>query len=331
MFQEAKCDLCGDCLVECKYVNFPREKAIEEITALREGRKAEILTHCVTCAGCNENCPQDARPFDLIVESIAKMQPFMVPPQVFEMFGQATSLPSEVIEGSDPKRALSVCALEPMIPPPLLEHPAFHGLTMAKGGDYFCYLGTIHILMGATLPAKARALVERLAALGKEEIVFLHDECYSMVAHQAPEYGIEAPFKSVHVLEYLNNWMREHPDQVRPLGRKIAYQRPCSSRFAPGSDAMVDDFLALLGLERTEREYDRKGALCCGAAVMSAGKLVVTMQTQMNNLADARQSGAEAMAYVCPVCGTMLAEACSEAQFPAQSLFEMFLEATSPA
>ncbi len=331
MFQEAKCDLCGDCLVECQYVDYPREKAVEEIKALIEGRKAEILSHCVTCIGCNENCPQDAKPFDLIVESIARMEPFMVPPQVFEMFGQATSLPSEVVQGSNPAQALSVCALEPMIPPPLLGHPAFAGLTMAKGGDYFCYLGTIHILMGAGLPDKAHALVERLSALGKEEIIFLHDECYAMVAQKAPEYGIEVPFKSRHILEYLSAWLRDHPDQVRPLGRKIAYQRPCSSRLTPDSDAMVDEFLELVGVERTARQYDRKGALCCGAAVMGTGKLAVAMQYQMNNLADARQSGADAMGYLCPVCGMMLAEACQEAQFPAQSLFEMFLEATTPA
>jgi Fe-S oxidoreductase len=329
MFQESKCDLCGDCLVECQYVDYSREKAVEEIKALISGRPADILSQCVTCIGCNENCPQDADPFDLIITSIAKMQPFMVPPQTFEMFGQAAGLPSMVVPGANKKQVLSLCALEPMLPPNLAAHPAFTDLTVAKGGDYFCYLGTIHLLMGDSLPAKGRALVDRLAALNAEEVIFVHDECYAMVAQKSPEYGIEVPFKSRHILEYLNSYLKENSSKVRPLGRKIAYQRPCSSRFIPNSDEMVDEFLELVGVERVARKFDRKSALCCGAAVMGTGRLAVAMESQMKNLADAQENGAQAMGYICPICGMMLGEICQETQFPAHSLFELFLEATA--
>lgn len=329
MFQEAKCDLCGDCLVECHYADFSREKAISEIKALVNGQRADILTQCVTCIACNENCPQDADPFDLIITSIEKTAPFMVPPQSLEMFSQAAGMPSMVVPGVNQKQALSICALEPMLPPALLAHPAFKDFTVVKGGDYFCYLGTIHLLMGDSLPEKARNLVERLAATNAEEIIFLHDECYAMVAVKAPEYGIEVPFKSRHILEYLNGYLRDHRGKVRPLGRKIAFQRPCSSRFVPGFDEMVDEFLEHVGVERVQRKFDRKGALCCGAAIMGIGRLAQGMESQMENLADARENGAEALGYLCPMCGMLLQEICQKSQFPAQSLFELLLEASA--
>ena len=38
MFLPEKCDLCDDCLVECKYINYERTAAIAESAALIEGR-----------------------------------------------------------------------------------------------------------------------------------------------------------------------------------------------------------------------------------------------------------------------------------------------------
>jgi len=56
MFDRSKCDLCGDCLVKCLYVNYDRKKAVQEMTALIEDREAEILKECITCVACNEYC-----------------------------------------------------------------------------------------------------------------------------------------------------------------------------------------------------------------------------------------------------------------------------------
>jgi len=49
MWNKEKCNLCGDCLVKCLYVNYDREKAIQQIEELMEGKPAEILSECVTC------------------------------------------------------------------------------------------------------------------------------------------------------------------------------------------------------------------------------------------------------------------------------------------
>ena len=67
MFDTSKCDYCGDCLLRCQYVDYYREKAIQEITAVIEGSEAGILGECTTCMACNEYCQKGANPYDLIL------------------------------------------------------------------------------------------------------------------------------------------------------------------------------------------------------------------------------------------------------------------------
>ena len=39
MWDASKCNLCGDCLVKCLYVNYDKEKAVAEIKALMEEKR----------------------------------------------------------------------------------------------------------------------------------------------------------------------------------------------------------------------------------------------------------------------------------------------------
>ena len=66
MWDADKCDLCGECLTRCHYVDYDQETAVGQIQALMEGKPADILKACVTCCACNEYCPTGANPFDLI-------------------------------------------------------------------------------------------------------------------------------------------------------------------------------------------------------------------------------------------------------------------------
>ena len=66
MWDASKCDLCGDCLVKCRYVDYDRDRAIGEIRLLMEGKPADILDSCITCNACFQYCPTGADPADLI-------------------------------------------------------------------------------------------------------------------------------------------------------------------------------------------------------------------------------------------------------------------------
>ena len=41
MWDASKCNLCGDCLVSCRYTGYDRDGAIAQITLLMEGKDAE--------------------------------------------------------------------------------------------------------------------------------------------------------------------------------------------------------------------------------------------------------------------------------------------------
>ena len=66
MFDKNKCDVCGDCLTRCAYVDYSHQQAVREFETLLAGKPADILTSCVTCMACNEYCEKGAQPFDLI-------------------------------------------------------------------------------------------------------------------------------------------------------------------------------------------------------------------------------------------------------------------------
>ena len=43
MWEAERCNLCGDCLVRCQYVDFDEDKAVAQIKELMEGKPADIL------------------------------------------------------------------------------------------------------------------------------------------------------------------------------------------------------------------------------------------------------------------------------------------------
>lgn len=73
-----KCNLCGDCLVKCLYVDYEKDKAIAQIKALTKGKEAEVLIKRVTCSGCLEYCPTGADPYDLILKAQEKFHAFPI-------------------------------------------------------------------------------------------------------------------------------------------------------------------------------------------------------------------------------------------------------------
>jgi Fe-S oxidoreductase len=186
----------------------------------------------------------------------------------------------------------------------------FDGMTVAKGGEYFCYLGYVHIGMDSPLKEQAQSFMDKLAAIGSHEIVFLHADCHAMI-NKMPEYGIEVPFKATHLIEYMRDYLKEHPEMISPLNRKIAYQRPCASRYSPEIEPALDELFELIGVERVERKYDRESALCCGG-MFSRIYPDRIKPLMAGNIRDARENRAEAMVFLCPLCMVTLAKVANE-------------------
>ena len=304
MWDASKCDLCGECLVRCLYVECDKEKAAANIQALMDEKDAEILHRCVTCCACREYCPTGADPFDLILRAMEEKKTFPVPPDMAKIFDLAATVPASVSIGDSDKPALSICIMEGSLPPGAVDGEMFKGMTIVKGGDYFCYVGYIHLGQESPVEQHARQFIDNLAALGKE-IVFLHDDCYAMVDAKIRDYGIMVPFRYMHLYEYMRNYLRDHQSRITPLGKKVAYQRPCASRYTPAKDAFLDEIFQLIGVERVARRYDREEGLCCtGAFVRVYPDLA--REIQAKNIDDAVASGADALVTLCPMCDRVL-------------------------
>jgi Fe-S oxidoreductase len=287
-------------------VDYEKEKAVQQIQELMEGQPAEILGQCVTCCACNEYCPTGANPFDLINHLQEVHSALPIPEKMRKFIDAGATVPSAQIPGDETKPALSLCAMEWALPDDAVGGQMFDGMTVVKGGEYFCYLGYVHIGMDSPLEDNAQGFIDKLAAVGSKEIVFIHDDCYSMIS-KMPEYKVHVPFKALHIVEYMRNYLKAHQDRITPLDRKIAYQRPCASRYTGEMDPVLDETFALLGVERVARKYDRESALCCGGLFSRIDPERIK-PTMGKNIQDALEAGAEAMVFLCPLCMGALAK-----------------------
>jgi Fe-S oxidoreductase len=303
MFHPEKCTLCGECLILCPYIAYPEEQAKEEFRKLIEGEPTPVTTLCITCAACNMFCPEGANPFDLINERQEETGTFQVTDQALDMFNMASMMPSEVIQGEPGKPTINLCTISDFLPG-VIEGQLFDGLTQLKGGDYFCYFGWIHAGRPGVVKENAHKFVEKLTETGAEEIICFHDDCYAMLTNKVKEFGISIPFKPIHIIEYLRDFVKSHNDQIKKLNLKIAYQQPCASRFTFEKDKILDELFELIGVERVNRKYDRIGALCCTSSMGAMQNLSrdYIVEWRMKNILDAKEAGAQAMVFLCPLC-----------------------------
>jgi hypothetical protein len=261
MWDASKCDLCGDCLVKCLYVDYNKNKAMTEIKALREGKEADILSTCITCCACREYCSSGADPYDLIVKAQEKFEVFHATKNKMDL---AFEIPSVVIPGDPTKPILSLCVTEKYVPTGALDGQLFEGMGIVKGGDYFCLIAYVHGGQESPIAKNAQKFIDKLNALNTD-IIFLHDDCYAMVHAKIKDYGITVPFRYKHLLEYVRNYLRDHQNSIKPIRRKVAFQRPCASRYTPEKDIFLDEIFDLIEVERVARKVrPREGIMLRG-------------------------------------------------------------------
>jgi len=316
MFHEERCDFCGDCLARCHYLDFDNKTGGEAFEKLVRGEKSDWIYDCLTCIPSNEYCPKDARPFDLILQRMEEAGDFTDPKLKAQMADRfkAEGEPRPM----EPKdRVMSICVMDGSMPW-AIQGSLFEELPILKGRHYFCNVLFAHMGDESIMRDRLQGLVNNLAKSGAKEIVFVHDDCYALLAGMAPEFGIKLPFRPISILEYLADYLKDHPDRITKLDMKVAYQRPCASRYTPEKDHFLDEIFSLIGVERVARKYDGINAICCGVELAGPnlklfprGKNFAPFQEK--NIQDARDHGAEAIVYLCPMCFRTLNKKAREA------------------
>ena len=325
MFKAELCNLCGDCLAKCMFNEYTREEAIAERRALMEGKWVSILRDCAACHACNEFCPQGANPWDLISrlqgilgevskENIFEERARRVDVERPKMLAEPLPPPAEIV--------LSTCTIGERNPQ-AFESLLYADLPKLVGPAYYCCSALEFVGNEEGEKARAQGFVDAIARYQPKEVVCYHDGCYYLLTFRLPEYGLQAPFRPVHIFEHLLRTLQKHREKIRPLNIKIAYQRPCSSRNTPWKEPFLDQLLELIGVERIVRRYDRENALCCGNALANRGLQERAREAAMKNIDDALEHGAEALVYLCPGCLTPYGKLCGERGFPVYPISEL--------
>jgi len=69
LFNEQACTLCGICFNKCPVLHLPIEESKKEIKRLINKEDSKyVLSKCNTCFSCNLYCPENANPYQLILE-----------------------------------------------------------------------------------------------------------------------------------------------------------------------------------------------------------------------------------------------------------------------
>ena len=319
------CKACPtvDCLVRCQYIDLDLAAARAEKDRLLAGENSRVLTECVTCYGCEEHCPNGNHPFYLIVERQEQRgvlpAPVPIVRQQLIMMGEKNDAPPRRVQAP----VIDMCAF-PMLTGSI-RGPLYEGASVIAGNDLFCNVMWLHFAKNSVIRERLPRVIERiweryLKDSGIDQIVCYHDECYATFTRVAPAFGIEVPFRTVHLFEFLVQRLDALADRVHPLGVKAAYQRPCSNRLIPETDRWVDEIFARIGVERAERRYDRDTPLCCGGVLYAHQRDGLGDDVQRRNLDDMQATGAPYCVFNCPACMLSLGEAVAE-----RGLFPIFM------
>ena len=304
-----------DCLTRCQYMSLNKEKAREERLKILGKEDSPVLKECVTCYACEEYCPHGNHPFYQIVDRQEQMGIWPVPipltKQQLVMMSARGKITPEKVESP----VVNLCYF-PMLKD-CVRGRLFNGASSIVGSDIFCNIMWLHFAKTSVIRERVPRVIDNLWKYylkdsNVDEIICFHDECYATYTHLAPAFGIEVPFKAIHLFEYLFRRLDELKDHIRPLGMKVAYQRPCSNRLIPETQHWVDEIFQRIGVERVEREYDRENALCCGGVIRAQQREELADDLVKRNLDDMKASGANVCVFNCPFCLFSMGEAAAE-------------------
>jgi len=321
MWDASKCDLCGECLANCRYVDYDKERAAEDIKLLMEGKEADILKSCITCVACNDYCPTGADPSNLIFKMqektgaspiVASMKPLV---DLMTKGLEGEGGPGQLIPGDPDKPVLSFDSFEfKQFPEGTLDSALFKGMSVVRGPEYMSLVGAVHMGAESLSEKYAQKVIDRLAEL-KKDIVYIHNEGYLLAHMKAKELGIEVPFRYQHLFEYLIDFLKNNPDSIKKLNKKVAYQANCAIRWFRQQDIWLGEIFDLIGVECPPREYSGVNALCCSGPIIGTNK-ELAIDIQQRNVKDAMDCGAEALITICPMCDAVLRRPTSQLGFP---------------
>ena len=173
------------------------------------------------------------------------------------------------------------------------------------------------------LEEEARSLAQRnLAAFkasGAHTIVTPCPSCYHTLSKCYPRWlGRTMNLRVLHGVEYLEEMAGVLQPRLQPLPLRLTYHDPCDLGRLSGIYEIPRRLLRLIpGLELVEMAENREQALCCGGGGdVEMVNPHLSEAIAAKRLAQAMDTGAEAIATACPQCKRALSAAARRARQP---------------
>jgi Fe-S oxidoreductase len=327
-FRYEDCDLCGDCLVRCQYMDLTRAEAIEEMKRLIASEPTRMVhDKCISCYACDAFCPHDCRPYELILKSwhqryrkkglpvrASYLMPASSPNFRTDIVKRLNVREKELLRlwGETPPEGEVVLypGCSALTLPHLLDAGFMQGVKIS--GDFDLCCGEMYFRQG--LFDVVERVAEKLTTYyrGRDigTMLFVCPAGLNMFRNVLPQqFGAEFDFAK----EYIGTWLLDRVESgeieiVKKLQRSVAVHDSCHARIL-GGEVMdtARSLYSLMGLEMREMEHSREEGYCCGfAAGCNRYSPVDMVLASIKELWESQRTGAKEMAVYCTACLTTM-------------------------
>jgi len=348
-FIKEDCDFCGLCFHKCPVLNLPLELAKKEIKSIVEESKSEyILTKCTSCMACNNYCPSDCHPYNLILQrwnerylknGLPYRAHLALPydfPNIHSIIMER--LPKEEKEWikeweanwKNPKNQeimlYSGCNL--LIQPYILKSKLFDDITIFGSTELCC--GEPLYRMGC-LDAEeqvARHLQKEFSNMGFKKLVLPCLAGYHLFKEVYPDlFDVKFDIEIIWVIDWLLEKIKNYDLEIKPLNLRAVIHDSCWPKVS--GDYFfnrVREIIKLCGIEIVEAEHNCENALCCGMGAAAASySLIYALITARKRLKEFKKSKADVIIDYCGGCNWLfsVAQRLSRKKMPIYNLIEI--------
>jgi len=324
-FKDFLCDRCGDCFVACPYLELPREEAKREIEALIEGgrSRSRAMEVCNTCHTCDMACPNDADPYELVLQrwgeerrtGMPTTAQLVMPAQPCNIWSslKVVMKPEELAllkswEDFGPCDEICLTGFYTNVVPYILQAEVLSSLPKIVGSEalWGC-AGDIYKTGRFDMVEQiTRRLEHVFSSMGVKRIVCSMSAEAMVLKEILPQrFGADFDFEVIP----LDVWLLEKLESgdielEKELGMKVTIHDNCLSKLEDGKLQEVNrEIVRRAGCDIVEMQHTRERSLCCGFGAAAANfRVMDIMQSGYKRLKEIEATGADAAVIYCPAC-----------------------------
>jgi Fe-S oxidoreductase len=322
-FRDDLCDRCGDCFAACPYLELPRDEAVSEIESLIERGTSRALAACNTCHTCDVVCPNDADPYELVLErwwerrqqGLPTTARLVTPSEPCNIWSSLKAvMPADELallrswDDFTPCDEICLTGFYTSVVPYILQASVLAGLPKIVGSEaLFGCAGDIYKTGRFDMVEQIMRRLEHVfAEMGVKKVVASMSAEGMVLSEILPRrFGADFGFEVVTLDEWLLEKLQsEEIKPLRELGMRVTIHDNCLSKMQGGRLQEINrEIVRRTGCDIVEMKHARERSLCCGfGAAASRFRVMDIMSSGYRRLKEIEASGAEAAVIYCPAC-----------------------------